>query len=549
MSRPARNASPADLPSVADVVVVGAGASGSVAAAELARSGFRVVCLEQGGWTPPESFTGDKPEWELTKQKDWHPNPNVRANPWDYPIDTSDSDVNPLMYNGVGGSTILYTSHWLRMPPSDFRVRTLDGVADDWPITYADLAPYYERMDRQIGTSGLDGDPAFPSREPYPLPPLPIGKLGQRAAAGMHKLGWHWWPGPTAIPSRAYGHRPACARFGTCATGCPQGAKASTDLTHWPDALQAGAQLVTEARVKEVTVDGRGLATGVVYADRDGVERHQKASVVLLAGNGVGTPRLLLNSGGNRFPDGLANSSGLVGRRLMMHPFAAVTGTYEDDLESWLGPAGQAIMSMQFYDTDESRGFVRGAKWSVMPTGGPLGIRAGFSGRPVDEEWGPAFHQNVKANLGRSFEWGVIAEDLPDEANQVVLDPALTDADGIPAPKIVYKSSENTTKLIDWHVARVHEAHEAAGAVTTSTTKLLRDCGWHLLGTARMGTDPATSVVDPWCRAHDVPNLYVVDGSVFVTSSGLNPTATITAIALRCVDHLASERRNQEVAQ
>jgi choline dehydrogenase-like flavoprotein len=548
MSRPARNASPADLPSVADVVVVGAGASGSVAAAELARSGFRVVCLEQGGWTPPESFTGDKPEWELTKQKDWHPNPNVRKGRWDYPINTEDSDVNPLMYAAVGGSTILYTAHWVRMLPSDFRVKSLDDVADDWPLTYEDLRPYYERIDRQVGTSGLDGDPAYPEGNPYPLPPLPIGKIGRKAASGMDKLGWHWWPGPTAIPSRPYNHMPACARFGTCVSGCPQGAKATMDITHWPAALQAGAKLVTGARVREITVDRKGLASGATYVDRDGVERRQKASVVVVAANGVGTPRLLLNSTSALFPDGLANSSGMVGRRLMIHPFAAVTGTYEEPLESWVGPAGQAIMSLQFYETDLSRGFVRGAKWSVMPTGGPLGLRAGFSGRPVEEEWGDNFHRNLKANFGKSFEWGIIAEDLPDEENRVVIDPHLVDDAGIPAPRVVYKTSENTRKLIDFHVDRVHEAHEAAGAVKTSTTRLLRDCGWHLLGTVRMGTDPAGSVVDGWGRAHDVANLYVIDGSVFVTSSGLNPTATIAALALRTADHMVSERSTQPVA-
>jgi choline dehydrogenase-like flavoprotein len=320
------------------------------------------------------------------------------------------------------------------------------------------------------------------------------------------------------------------------------------DITHWPAALQSGAKLVTGARVREITVDPRGRASGAVYVDRDGVERRQKASVVVVAANGVGTPRLLLNSTSKLFPDGLANSSGMVGRRLMIHPFAAVTGTYDEPLESWVGPAGQAIMSLQFYETDMSRGFVRGAKWSVMPTGGPLGLRAGFSGRPVEEEWGENFHRNLKANFGKSFEWGIIAEDLPDEENRVVLDPRLVDDAGIPAPRVVYQTSENTRKLIDFHVDRVHEAHEAAGAVKTSTTRLLRDCGWHLLGTARMGTDATDSVVDGWGRAHDVPNLYVIDGSVFVTSSGLNPTATIAALALRTADHMVSERFTQPVA-
>lgn len=537
-----------DLPEVADVLVVGAGASGSVAVKALAESGFSVVCLEQGDWTPPSSFAGDKPEWELVKQKQWHPNPNVRGGPSDYPIDTSDSDVNPLMYSGVGGSTILYAAHWCRFLPSDFKVKTLDGIAEDWPFSYAELQPYYERMDREVGVSGLGDNPAYPAGAGYPLPPLPIGKIGRKAAEGMDRLGWHWWPGANSIPSREYRHRPHCLRYGTCLTGCPAGAKASTDLTHWPAALEAGAHLVTGARVREITVDQRGLASGAVYVDRSGVERRQKANVVVVAGNGIGTPRLLLLSKSNLFPQGLANSSGLVGKNLMMHPYGAVVGTYDEPLESWLGPAGQSIESMEFYETDTSRGFVRGAKWNVMPSGGPLGMRSGYGGRPVHESWGANFHRNVKANLGRSFEWGIIAEDLPDEANQVVLDPELTDSDGIPAPKLVYSSSENTSKLIDFHVERAREAHEAAGAISTSTTKLMRDCGWHLMGTARMGNDPATSVIDKWGRAHDVPNLYIIDGSTFVTSSGVNPTATIMALALRSVEHLIETRRDQPVA-
>ena len=534
-------------PDVADVLVIGAGASGSVAVKELAEAGFSVVCLEQGDWTPPSEFAGDKPEWELLRQKTWHPNPNVRGGPSDYPVDTTDSDVNPLMYSAVGGSTILYAAHWCRFAPSDFRVHSLDGVADDWPFTYDEMLPYYERMDRAVGASGLGDDPAYPPGAPFPLPPLPIGKFGRKAAEGMDKLGWHWWPGPNSIASRQHGDRSPCVRYGACLTGCPQGAKASTDLTHWPQALAAGAVLVTGARVKEIRVDAQGLATGAVYVDRQGVEREQKAGVVIVAANGVGTARLLQLSTSVRFPDGLANTSGLVGKRLMMHPYGAVVGSYEDNLESWIGPAGQAIQSMQFYETDASRGFVRGAKWNVMPTGGPLGMRAGYGGRPVKESWGENFHRNLKANMGRSFEWGIIAEDLPDETNRVVLDSTLTDSDGIAAPKIIYKSSDNTSKLIDFHIARAVEAHEAAGAVSTSITRLMRDCGWHLLGTARMGQDPATSVVDQYGQAHDVPNLYVIDGSIFVTSSGVNPTATIMALALRCVDHLISERRNQAV--
>ena len=537
-----------DLPEVADVLVIGAGASGAVAVKELAEHGFSVVCLEQGTWTPPDSFAGDKPEWELVKQKQWHPNPNVRGGASDYPVDTSESDVNPLMYSGVGGSTILYAAHWCRFLPSDFRVKTLDGIADDWPFTYEDLAPYYARTDRDMGTSGLGDNPAYPPGESFPLPPLPIGKIGMKAAEGMNKLGWHWWPAPNSIPSKPYGGRNQCVRWGTCLTGCPERAKASFDHTHWPDAIKNGAILITGARVREITVDEDGLANGAIYIDRQGRERHQKAGIVIVCANGVGTPRLLQLSKSARFANGLANSSGLVGKNLMMHPYAAVTGYFDEPLESWLGPAGQTIQSMQFYETDKTRGFVRGAKWQVMPSGGPLGMRAAYGGKPLEEAWGANLHRNTRKVFGRAFEWGIIAEDLPDEANAVVLDPVLKDSDGIPAPKIIYKNSDNTRKMIDFHLERAKEAMLAAGATDISTTPLMRDCGWHLMGTARMGNDPARSVVDQYGRAHDVPNLFIYDGSVFVTSSGFNPTGTIAAVALRCVKNLIANRRNQKVA-
>ena len=543
---------------VVDVVIVGAGPTGAVAASELVSAGFSVVCLEQGDWTPRTQFMGATPSWELAAQRRWHPNPNVRGGSADYPIDVSESDVNPLMYAGVGGASILYGAHWVRALPSDFRVRSMDGVADDWPISYQDLQPFYEEVDRQFGVAGLGDDPSYPPTAAPPLPPLPIGRIGLTAARGMDQLGWHWWPAPNAIASRSYRGRSVCVRRGTCQTGCPEGAKASVDITHWPSAIEAGVRLVTGARVQEITVDAQGRADGTLYVDRDGVTHHQRASVVIVAANGVGTPRLLLMSTAKGHQNGLANSSGLVGRRLMMHPYAAVNGVYEDDLESWLGPAGQSIISTQFYETDLSRGFVRGAKWQVMPSGGPLGNRSGYHGKADvsgDDSapdplagWGTDFHREARRSFGRSFEWGIIAEDLPDAENRVVLSDTMVDSDGLPAPKIQYRTSENTRKLLAFHLDRAREAHLAAGAIETHDTPLMRDCGWHLLGTTRMGDDPETSVVDQYGRTHDVPNLFVYDGSTFVTSTGMNPTATITALALRSVRHLIASRRQLEVA-
>ena len=186
-----------------DVAIVGAGPSGSVAALHLARAGFSVVVLEQGGWPDYADFTGARPEHELVSTKVWHPNPNVRDNPRDYPVDNSTSDINPLMFAGVGGSATLYGAQWMHFLPSDFRVRSLDGVAEDWPFTYEDLLPFQLDIEREVGVSGLSGDPAFPPRGPYPFPALPMGSVGKRGALGMERMGWHWWPEATPSPPRS----------------------------------------------------------------------------------------------------------------------------------------------------------------------------------------------------------------------------------------------------------------------------------------------------------------------------------------------------------
>ena len=534
------------MPDPADALIIGAGASGGVVARRLSERGFSVVCLEQGHWPDRDDFRGGERDWELAIRQRWSASPNVRGLAADYPVNEDESDITPLMFNAVGGSAVIYAGTWPRMLPSDFRVRSLDGAADDWPIDYFELAPYYDEIDRQIGVSGLGGDPAHPAGVDYPLPPLPLGKAGRRVAEGHNRLGWHWWPEPNAILSAPYDGRRRCVQRGVCTSGCAEGAKASTDLTHWPKALAAGARLVTGARVRRITVNPAGLATGAVWVDRDGVERHQPAEVVILAANSVGTARLLLLSADDRAaPDGLANSSGLVGKRLMMHPFAVVTGWFDESLETWQGQFGASITSYEFYETDPSRGFVRGAKWALSPVGGPLNhvlpMRAG------QEVWGAEHHELMARTFGRGATWAIFCEDLPEEANRVDLDPELTDGDGVPAPRIRYRYSQNSKRLAEFQMARAAESLEAAGAVEVTAAGPLRYAGWHLMGTARMGDDPASSVVDRDQRAHDVANLYVVDGSVFVTSSGVNPTCTISALALRAADRMTACRRNQKV--
>jgi choline dehydrogenase-like flavoprotein len=277
-----------------------------------------------------------------------------------------------------------------------------------------------------------------------------------------------------------------------------------------------------------------------VYIDRSGARHHQKADVTVLGANGIGTPRLLLLSG-------LANSSGLVGRRLMMHPFGTVVGMFDEDLGSTHGLWGQHIHSLEFYETDSKRDFVRGAKWGLQPTGGPLSMTRAYPWGENNAIWGTNFHADLRKRLGHSAMWGIICEDLPEEENRIVLDPKLKDSDGIQAPKIVYRMSENSKCLLKFHLARARESLEAAGAYQTVTAPLIRETGWHLLGTAKMGTDPTTSVVDAYGRCHDVPNLFIYDGSIWPTSSGMNPTATIAATALWCADHLVKNRRAQKV--
>jgi choline dehydrogenase-like flavoprotein len=435
----------------------------------------------------------------------------------------------------------------MRLLPSDFRVRSLDGVADDWPIDYFELEPFYNRVDKFLGVAGLGGDPAYPAIE-YDMPPHPMGKGGLLAASALNRLGWHWWPGCQAIPSANHKKLVKCVRWGVCETGCPAGAKASFDLGYWPHAIAAGARLVTGARVRRITTDARGRADSVIWIDRDGREHRQRGSAFVLAANGIGTARLLLLSASSQFPDGLANSSGLVGRNLMLHPNNESIGLYDEELESWKGPAGQLMYSLEFYETDLKRGFVRGSKLNLMPVPGVQRLLDNFGKLPFENRWGSGLH-DIAEHAGRALSWAANIEDLPEETNRVTLDASLKDSDGIPAPKITYRLSDNTRKSLSFALDRMAEMHEAAGARHIARTPLWMEQPGHLLGTARMGDDPKRSVVDRWGRCHDVPNLTIVDGSVMVTSGAVNPTSTITALALRAAEHLADDAHNLQVPE
>ena len=514
-----------------DVLIIGAGASGAAFAWSIADTRMKVLCLEQGDWVNPSDYPSTRMNWEGDKA--FHIDPNVRRRITDYPINGENSPITVTNFNGVGGGTILYAGHYPRFHPSDFRVKTLDGVADDWPINYEILEPFYNENDRMTGVAGLSGDPAYPPKHPT-MPPIPLGKSGELMAKGFNAMGWHWWPSDCAIATEQYEGRDKCINLGACTSGCAQGAKASTDITYWPKAIRAGVEVRTRCRIREITTDDKNMATGVIYYDSKGTEQKQEAEIVVLACNGIGTPRILLNSSSSRFPDGLANSSGMVGKNLMFHPYASIEGVFDEALDGGMGPH-KSICSQEFYETDLSRGYLRG--YTLEMRRGRAPVSAALGGNSSGQiPWGAAHHASYRKLLNRSTGMVAVCEDLPELHNTVTLDPDLKDSDGIPAPKIDYTLSENSLKMMDFAIERATEVLEAAGAKDIMTEAPIAVGGWHNMGTARMGNDPDTSVVNAWGRSHDVKNLFIIDGSIFVTGAGVNPTRTIQALALYVAD-------------
>ena len=518
-----------------DVLIIGAGASGAAAAWSLAETRMHIVCLEQGDWMKQADYPTNRKDWEEQVSNKFHINPNRRSRYADYPINEDNSPIKVANFNAVGGGTILYSGHFPRLHPSDFRVKTLDGVADDWPIDYGTLEPFYEENDRMTGVSGLAGDPAYPPKQ-SPLPPVPLGLTGERLGNAFNKLGWHWWVSDSAVATQPYDGRDKCLNLGACGAACAQGAKASTDITYWPHAVRNRVEVWTGCRVREVTVNNNGLASGVIYYDKDGVEQALKAHIVILACNGIGTPRLLLNSTSNRFPDGLANNSGLVGKNFMFHPYAHIRAVFDEPLDGYRGPEN-CVWSHEFYETDLSRGFVRGFIFECTRGLGPVATAS--YGMTTDWiPWDEGHHDGYRQLFDRVAGIYAVCEDLPEEHNRITLDPILCDNHGIPAPKIDYTLSENSRRMLEFSVERARDLIQAAGGREWFTESPLSLGGWHLLGTARMGSDPQNSVINEWGRSHDVRNLFIVDGSLFVTAGGVNPTRTIQSLALYVADSI-----------
>ena len=529
-------------PTRCDIAIVGAGASGAAAAWRLSQAGFDVVCLEQGDHAARDRIPTEDEDWEWTRLGVWHPNPNVRGLATDYPVLADTSPIQPLMFNGVGGSTVMWSCHLPRFHPSDFRMASLDGVGDDWPVSYDELSPYYALNERMTGVAGLAGDPAYPSLPGRQTPPAPLGPGGERVAAAFDRLGWSWWPADLALNTVAHDGRGACNHCGPCELGCPRRAKSSADLTYWPKALRQGARLQTEARVTAIEVDDQDRTKAVIWRDGSGATHRLVASSVMLAANGVGTPRLLFLSATGRWPDGLANRSGLVGRRLMLHPLARIVGRFGEPVFGHRGIAAGVLVSHHFYETDPARGFARGIKLQLLRSHGPLMAALGSTLPRFD--WGDGHHGRFEEVFDHTAGLSICVDDLPEVENRVVLDHGRTDSSGLPAARMIYRVGENSRRALDFGMARAREALTEAGAVELHDQPIIADAGFHLMGTARMGDDPETSVTDRWGECHDVRNLWVIDGSLFVTAAAVNPTHTLQALALRAADRLIATRRD-----
>jgi len=514
-----------------DVVVIGCGAGGGVVAKELGEAGLSVVVLEAGRrFSPTRDYGSDREDFEVSATAVFDAQDERR----DRITIGGSGSFNYERVKGVGGSTLHYLAISPRFHESDFRTHTEDGVGMDWPITYADLEPYYTLVEYELGMSGPhwdDANPFDPPRtKPFPTAAHEFNRASRVIKRGADKLGLHMVREPVAIPTKDWNGRPACIEAGTCRLGCRIAAKSSIDVTYVPKAEATGrVEIRPECMAREITVGRDGRARSVVYFDPSGAQREIRARAIVVAGNAVETARLLLLSQSSRFPNGLANSSGLVGTCFMEHVAVFEYGVFPERVDPWRGiPSGGLIQD--YYATDTHNSFARG--WSIVVSSGaqwPLAVAQRVPG------WGAGHKARVKELFGHVVGVASIGEQLPDARNLVTLDPIVKDCFGVPVPRLVNEPRDNEQAMSKAISARLNDLLRAAGAIEV-WERTAPGASSHYLGGCRMGSNPATSVVDPWCRTHDVPNLFIGDGSVFVTGAAVNPALMISALATRTAE-------------
>ncbi|MEO5609536.1 MAG: GMC family oxidoreductase [Ornithinibacter sp.] len=504
-----------------DLVVVGCGAGGSTMTQRLARAGWRVLVLDAGPFWDPDT------DWVSDEAGSHHLY-------WTEPRVISGSDPVPLGSNnsgrGVGGSMVHYAGYTPRFHPSDFTTLTRDGVGADWPISYADLKPYYEAIEEELPVAGEKwpwGDP-----HSYPYRPHPVGGNGEIFLRGAEAMGLTAKVGPVAIVNGRFGNRAHCIYRGFCLQGCKVNAKASPLITHIPDALAHGAEVRANAMVTRVEVDVRtGRATGVHYVS-DGVARFQRASMVAIAGYSIETPRLLLNSASTRFPDGLCNDFDHVGRYLMVQGAPQTAGRFDAEVRMFKAPPPE-VSTEAFYETDPSKHYKRG--FSIQ-TVSPLPI-TWAEHVAAQGHWGA----DLREYMSDYVHWsclGALCEFIAQPENRVTLSQE-KDRHGLPVANFSYSQCENDAALMRAAQGVMEDILRAAGADEVITI----DRYAHLVGGARMAADEQHGVVDGDCRTFAVPNLYITDGSVLPTQGSANPALTIMSVAARAAQRLIATQR------
>ena len=537
-----------------DFVIIGAGAAGGVMAKELSVAGFRVVVLEQGPYLRPKDFTHDEIKILVENYliNDWKSQPNTFRKTPGEKATTKPSVIYGRM---VGGGTAHFTGNYWRFHPIDFIERSKKGAIPgtgfaDWPITYDELEPYYVKVESEIGVSGLpSANPFDPPRSRNVVqPPLPIKSSGVIAEMAAKKLGWHAYPAPLAILSQARPGRGACIHCGFCEFfGCEVGAKSSTLASVIPIAERTGrCEIRPHSYVRKIEVDPRGRVTGVTYFDAQKREHFQKAKAVIVCANGAETPRLLLMSKSNLFPQGLANSSGLVGKYLMLNGATEITGVFEHPLNDYKSVAPSRVIH-DFYELDSKLGFYGGGGIDARFEFTPLAFA--LFGLPQEKAWWGAELKKLLRTYPRCMNVVSHTTSLALETNSFSLDDEVKDAWGLPALRMTYKDHPDDLKTMAFFVERLHELLDTAGAIQRWGWPVQEsNFAFHLLGTCRMGNDPQSSVVNKDHRAHDVPNLFLCDGSSFVSSGRGQPTMTIQALAYRAAEGIVRMARAGELS-
>jgi choline dehydrogenase-like flavoprotein len=513
-----------------DVVIVGSGASGSVYAAMLARQGKKVVVLEQG------------PDWQLsdlTSSDIW----GRRIKPAGGPFVLEGK--NPVSYGyqggwGVGGAALHYFANFPRLLPSDFRINSEHGRAHDWPISYQDVAPYYEKVARDIGVSGdAKAEEIWrPAGEPYPMPPMKTFRNGQVWLKGFETVGIRMAPAAVGMNSTEYKGRPACIYDGWCHVGCPIGALANPLVTYLADARAAGAEVRPWSTVTRALTNSEGTRViGAEYYDQKKERQVQEASVVVLAAWAAQNPRILLNSATDKHVKGLANSNGLVGKYMMTHFSSGTLAIFDEDIENHMGTTGAQYMSYDRYDkTSHKEGFgstfiVAGAALKTNGLGGIANARLDLFGAELD-----AFMKRAKRGFSRI---GAFGEELPNIENRIEL---VGDKDefGMPLAKIIHSYDKDAEGVWSANFAEGLEIAKAANAKEAWSARGNMPT-IHLMGGTIMGTDAGNSVVNSYGQTHEIPNLYIAGPGIFATAGASNPTYTIFALSLRGAEQLASQ--------